>query len=286
MWRPDKLNPRNIFLYFLCIVALSAFIYQSAADGPALETEASQYNRKMWQQINADLIRKKNLSSRLYPHRVNTLGKMLEITNRGICSFETDVLFRSEGGFFEVGHDAETMTGMTLEIFLEKIPRDFEKIWLDIKDVTDAAVPEINKRLLELDKKFGLKSRVIVETANESSSPALLSESGFHLSYYLPTEETLAVMEKNVRSRKNLAEKIAGIAKGQNIGAVSFDLRLYKFVKDYLEAELGSQVVYHTWFPGVSFENNNLLEEMQTREYFHDSKVKTILLPYASQFSL
>ena len=286
MSHSDRLNPRNIFLYFLCIAALAAFIYQSAADGPALETEANQYNGKMWQQINADLIRKKILVAVCILTGSIPWGRCWRDTNRGIRSFETDVLFRSEGGFFEVGHDAETMTGMTLESFLEKIPRDFEKIWLDIKDVTDAAVPGINKRLLELDKKFGLKSRVIVETANESSSPALLSESGFHLSYYLPTEETLAVMKKNVRSRKNLAEKIAGIAKGQNAGAVSFDLRLYKFVKDYLEAELGSQVVYHTWFPGVSFETDNLLEEMQAREYFHDSKVKTILLPYASQFSL
>ncbi|MDE0511419.1 MAG: hypothetical protein OXI88_06525 [Gammaproteobacteria bacterium] len=240
----------------------------------------------MWQQINADLIRKNNLGSRLYPHRVNTPGKMQEITNRGIRSFETDVFFRPEGGFFEVGHHEGVMTGMTLESFLEKSPRDFEKIWLDVKDVTDAAVPGINKRLLELDKKFGLKTRVIVETANESSLPALLSDSGFHLSYYLPTEETLAVMEENAGSRKNLAEKISGIAKAQNVGAVSFDLRLYKFVKDYLEARLGSQVVYHTWYPGVTFESSNLLEEMQARDYFHDSRVKTILLPYASQFSL
>ncbi len=286
MWRSDKLNRRNVFLYFLCIAALAVFIYQSAAEGPAPETGASRYNENMWQQINADLIRKNNLGSRLYPHRVNTLGKMREITNRGIRSFETDVLFRPEGGFFEVGHHEGAMTGMTLESFLEKAPGDFEKIWLDVKDVTDAAVPGINKRLLELDKKFGLKSRVIVETANESSSPALLSESGFHLSYYLPTEETLAVMEKNARSQKNLAEKIAGIAKGQNVGAVSFDLRLYEFVKDYLEAELGPQIVYHTWYPGVSFENSNLLEELQARDYFHDSKVKTILLPYASRFTL
>ena len=211
--------------------------------------------RKCGSKSMPTLIRKENLGSRLYPHRVNTLGKMREITNRGIRSFETDVLFRPEGGFFEVGHHEGAMTGMTLESFLDKIPQDFEKIWLDVKDVTDAAVPGINKRLLELDKKFGLKSRVIVETANESSSPALLSESGFHLSYYLPTEETLAVMEKNVRSRNNLAEKIAGIAKGQNVGAVSFDLRLYEFVKGYLEAELGSQIVYHTWYPGVTFEN-------------------------------
>ena len=93
-------------------------------------------------------------------------------------------------------------------------------------------------------------------------------------------------MENNARSQKNLAEKIAGIATGQNVGAVSFDLRLYEFVKGYLEAELGSQIVYHTWYPGVTFENSNLFEELQAREYFRDSKVKTILLPYASRYSL
>ena len=243
-------------------------------------------NYYLWQRTNADLVQKNNLGNRLLPHRVNTLGKMLEITNTGIRSFETDVFFRPEGGFFEVGHDAEVMTGMTLENFLEKIPKDSEKIWLDIKDVTKTAIPGMNKRLLELDKKFGLKSRVIIETSNESASPALLSDSGFHLSYYLPTKETLVIMGEDDKARKLLAKKLAGIAKGQNVGAVSFDLRLYKFVKDYLEPELPPQIVYHTWSLGDSFANPDLLKEMQAREYFHDPKVETILLLYASPFSL
>ena len=243
-------------------------------------------NYYLWQRTNADLVQKNNLGNRLLPHRVNTLGKMLEITNTGIRAFETDVFFRPEGGFFEVGHDAEVMTGMTLESFLEKIPRDFEKIWLDIKNAGKTTIPAINKRLLELDKKFGLKSRVIIETSNKSASPSLLSDSGFHLSYYLPTKETLVIMGEDDKARRLLAKKLAGIAKGQNVGAVSFDLRLYKFVKDYLEPELPPQIVYHTWSPGVSFNNSNLLEEIQAREYFHDPKVETILLPYASPFSL
>ena len=243
-------------------------------------------NYYLWQRTNADLIKKNNLGKRLLPHRVNTLGKMLEITNTGIRSFETDVFFRPEGGFFEVGHDAEVMTGMTLESFLEKVPRDFEKIWLDIKNAGKTTIPAINKRLLELDKKFGLKSRVIIETSNKSASPSLLSDSGFHLSYYLPTKETLVIMDEDDKARRLLAIKLAGIAKRQNVGAVSFDLRLYKFVKDYLEPELPPQIVYHTWSPGVSFKISNLLEEIQAREYFHDPKVETILLPYASPFSL
>ena len=243
-------------------------------------------NYYLWQRTNVDLVKVNNLGNRLLPHRVNTLGKMLEITNSGIRSFETDVFFRPEGGFFEVGHDAEVMTGMTLENFLEKIPRDFEKIWLDIKNAGKTKIPAINKRLLELDKKFGLKSRVIIETSNKSASPALLSDSGFHLSYNLPSGETLRIMGEDDKAGKLLAKKLAGIAKGQNVSAVSFNLRLYNFVKDYLESELGPQIVYHTWSPGVSFNNSNLLEDIQAREYFHDPKVETILLPYTSPFSL
>ena len=72
----------------------------------------------------------------------------------------------------------------------------------------------------------------------------------------------------------------------KNVSAVSFDLRQYRFVKDYLESELGPHIVYHTWSPGVSFKDSNLLEEIQAWEYFHDPKVETILLPYASPFSL
>ena len=60
---------------------------------------------------------------------------------------------RTGGGYFEVGHDQEVMTGMSLESYLEQIPQDFEKIWLDIKNATTATIPEINKRLLELDEK-------------------------------------------------------------------------------------------------------------------------------------
>ena len=51
-------------------------------------------NYYLWQRTNADLVQKNNLGNRLLPHRVNTLGKMLEITNTGIRAFETDVLFR------------------------------------------------------------------------------------------------------------------------------------------------------------------------------------------------
>ena len=104
-WKTNciEIPPPNATRGILCIVALAAFVHQSAADTPAPETGASRYNEKMRQQINADLIRKNNLGSRLYPHRVNTLGKMQEVTDRGIRAFETDVFFRRKAAFLKSG---------------------------------------------------------------------------------------------------------------------------------------------------------------------------------------
>ena len=209
-----------------------------------------------------------------------------EITKAGLRSFEMDVVFRSEGGFLEVGHHSGVMTSMTLENFLEKIPRDFEKIWLDIKNATKPTIPLIDNRLIELDKKFELKSRSIIETNNESASVSLLSDSGFHVSFYLPIKETLDIMGKDDKAKEIFAKKLAEIVKRQDASAVSFDLRLYKFVKDYLESELRPEIVYHTWSPGNSFRNPNLLKEMEAQDYFLDPRVETILLPFVSQFSL
>ena len=247
-------------------------------------------NYYLWQRINSDLVRENNLGIRLLPHRVNTIGKMIEIHKAGLRSYEIDVLFRHTmigEGYFEVGHDDHgAMTGMSLETWLEQMPGDFEKIWLDIKNVTTAEIPEINKRLLDLDQKNGLKNRVIIETDNVSAKASLFAESGFHLSYYLPTKKVLDAMSEDDNVRQNMAKKLAGIAKKQGVSAVSFDLRLYAFVKGYLEPKLPPRTVYHTWSFENSFRNPTLLEDLQTQGYFHDPAVQTILLPWESPYHL
>ena len=93
-------------------------------------------------------------------------------------------------------------------------------------------------------------------------------------------------MDEDAGAQHELATKLAGIAEKQNASAVSFDLQLYGFVKNYLEPELRPQIVYHTWSFENSFRNPTLLEELQKQGYFHDRAVKTILLPWESSFHL
>lgn len=46
---------------------------------------------------------------------------------------------------------------------------------------------------------------------------------------------------------EKLAVKIAKQLEIQNVAAISFDSRLYPFVKIFLESKLSKDIVYHSW---------------------------------------
>ncbi len=248
----------------------------------------SPENRSLWQKINGKTISENGQSGRLLPHRVNTIGKMRDTVSAGINSFEIDIYYTATDSetFFEVGHDRETMSGMRLEEFLAEIPGSFKKIWLDVKNVRPGNVGGIVNKLDELDSKYDIKNRIIVESSDRTPAPKLLVDEGYHVSYYLPTTKVLSVTKENEKSQRNLAIELAEIVQRQNSSAVSFDLQLYEFVKTYLEPLLKADIQYHTWFPGVNYGDSTLLGKLGDRPYFSDERVKTILLPYSSLYSL
>ncbi|MCP3889562.1 MAG: phosphoethanolamine transferase, partial [Desulfobulbaceae bacterium] len=149
----------------------------------------SPKNRSLWHKINGKTISENGQSGRLLSHRVNTVGKMRDIVRAGMSSFEIDIRYTAAGSetFFKVGHDEGSMSGMRLEEFLAEIPGSFEKIWLDVNNVKPENVNEIVSKLNELDAKYNIKHRTIVETGDRSVAPKLLVDEGYHVSYYLPT---------------------------------------------------------------------------------------------------
>ena len=87
------------------------------------------------QKKNLATIDSLNLKSKIYPHRVNTLGKLSETLYSGCSSIEVDVIFKQQEGFsyFEIGHDSGALSGIQLEDFLIEIgDRAMKNIWLDI----------------------------------------------------------------------------------------------------------------------------------------------------------
>ena len=68
--------------------------------------------------------------------------------------------------------------------------------------------------------------------------------------------------------------------------AVSFDAALYPFVQKYLRAKIPTDIVYHTWDLSLRLFNENTVSKLKKKAYFEDQRVKTILIPYFSDFDL
>ncbi len=236
-------------------------------------------------------------AARILPHRVNTLGMLRQLLRDGGSSFECDLMIVREDDScrFDVGHDAGTMAGMSLWEMLSNVERwrvregiaGPGKIWLDVKNLNAGNVDAALRRLRQLDRRFNLRERIIVETGWTGREAALLADAGFHTSYYLPTDDLLAIWQSGSEvKRKRRARDIAAQVRQQRMAAVSFDHRLYPFVTQVLEPLLPERIVYHTWLPGPRLRDPDFIDTMRKISSFHDARVRTILVPYASPYAL
>ena len=240
-----------------------------------------------WQKLNAQYLVDTNQSHRIFPHRVNSVGKLRDVWNDGFRSIEIDVRFGDDNmDYFRVGHHSEVM-GLKLEDFFSAMEATkVDRIWLDFKNLTVANYREALKRLDYLDSRFDLKSKSILEISAVDSFVREFSAVGWHTSYYLPTSKVLNLLNSNDEvGVKRLADRVAEQISAQNTYAVSFDHRLYNFVKRYLESEIGNGISYHAWY-GPAISDAEFQERLKNNELYLDERVKTILSKYESQFHL
>lgn len=237
-----------------------------------------------WQKRNAEFLNEAAQKSRVFPHRVNSVGKLREIWNDGFRSFEVDALF--EGGDFRVGHN-EGLLGYTLEEFLMTIDyAQIKKIWIDFKNLNKDNHREALVRLNYLDEKFGIKNKAIIESGSTLDLVKSFTNDQWHTSYYLPTSALVELVNENrTVEMQQVAIKISQQARNQGVKAVSFDHRLYPFVKTYLEKLLSTDVVYHIWY-APHLNSTNFQEELMDFPPYKDERVKSLLSIYQSQFNL
>jgi hypothetical protein len=231
-----------------------------------------------------------NLSSRVIPHRVNTIGKLKNIQFDGFNAFEVDLFFEplDEKNLFEIGHDNESMSGINLLDYLKfvNIP-SLQKIWLDIKNIDKEDMLAAKQQLHFLSDQFQLKDKIILESDTKSANFSILSAAGFHISYYLPTNKILTLISDNDKKKRfNQVKKIADHLKKQNVVAISFDASLYSFVKQDLERLLNNKIVYHLWNLSLNLWDVHFIPNLFQKQYYSDERVKTILVPYLTRYNI
>lgn len=233
---------------------------------------------------------------RVYPHRVNNVGKLEDIWEDDYRSFEIDVLYVDEQDCLLVGHDKEHMSDLCLIDFFTHIPDkgELKMVWLDVKNLKTNNLKKMLVRLEKIEKKWGYKDEFIFETSMQHEDLKKISGAGYHTSYYLPTEKIIDLLKEDDSSDlKEMAEQVSEQTSKQKVDAVSFDERLYAFVKDHLEDLLPSDMGYHTWvatdYEGFPHDTRNklgsilFLDTLEEKDYYEDERVKTILVHYESE---
>ncbi len=248
---------------------------------------ADKSNYIYWQKVNTQYLVDSNQSSRIFPHRVNSTGKLKDIWNDGFRSFELDAHFNgNDRDYFQMGHHSGVM-GVKMEDFLLSVKHsDIQRIWFDFKNLNQENHKAAIKRLEYLDRKYDIKKKFIVESGTTDPFFKEFRKAGWHTSYYMPTRRIAEMLkEKKIFELKKLATQIAKQVKSQNVSAVSFDHRLYPFVKQYLESLIDKNIVYHIWY-APSLSSKSFKQDLQKYKLYLDTRVKTLLSTYKSQFNL
>lgn len=149
-------------------------------------------------------------SEKIWIHKVNSLEKLHEVTNR-FSGVELDVVFESSTSTFDVNHPPDLTQGLTLHRYFSSMDSasDRKQYWLDFKNLSrensEAALDRIN----EICNEFELeKNGILIESTNPRYLKPF-SEVGFKTSYYLPpdlVEMDEADYSKTIESIKQTIE--------------------------------------------------------------------------------
>jgi heptose-I-phosphate ethanolaminephosphotransferase len=229
------------------------------------------------------------LGERIWAHRVNSLGALFE----AMASFkgvECDVSFDPVDGVFRVFHSPAPDTGLTLEAMLAASRnRPDLRYWLDWKNASGQNLGAAMARLEELDQRFGLRRRILVETGAHLLSPASgqVSERGFEHAYYLPTDEVLGCLEEcGRRGRDELAARLSARIRSGGFTALTFDWRLAPFVEEELAAVIAErQLRLFSWDLGIGLNDRPTATE-EVLDRFRRFDLSGLLVPFPSAFRI
>ena len=236
------------------------------------------------QDKNLSILLNQDQNARFIPHKMNYLDKLEAGVRDKIPSAEFDMLFQTDpsGSSFQIGHSQKESSGYSFEDYLKKLQHyPMKKIWMDVKNVSDKNMDQILKRLNYLDEHYEIKHRILFETSTNTPALRIISNAGYQTSLYLPTFKILELIliEKNEKKIKAEAQRIKKLIEVQNLSAVSFEYKLYPFVKEYLEPIISKDTHYHTW-SNVRMRYQTAIVDLQDLPYVQDERVKTIIYVY------
>lgn len=236
-------------------------------------------NTFYWQKANIRYLQKQQLTAKIVPLHVNTLAKYKEVRNSGISLYETDVyLMENPQMRFRLGTDVQWL-GMTLEDFLHRTEGEKAgQMVLHLMNATPSNKEKAIQRLVLLDQQYRLKNTVTLVVSD--AAYLSLAEKGWHVSYALPKEKMLSTSD-----REAVAQRIAKEVFAHKLESLTFDEKIYPWVKQYLEPLLPKKVHYNVW-TSLRLYDNQLQSKLLYDKRLTDPRVHRLFCAFHSPFEL
>lgn len=211
-----------------------------------------------------------DLRQRICAHRNNSLLKFMEAMSLFSC-LEIDVTIRD--GIAMVYHDDDKPNGLPLDTILSLKDTTAKRIWLDVKNLTDENVDVLLKVLEKYHRRYDNTLVEVGATLARSRAAQRLVEAGYQVSYYLPTELSLACLGPELGDQ--CREFAAKVERDLNAGfsSLSYDFAAQAFVS---KLRLPKNLSISTW------DLNANLGELAKRAEI--SKYNMFIIPFASSF--
>jgi glucan phosphoethanolaminetransferase (alkaline phosphatase superfamily) len=180
---------------------------------------------------------------RVCAHRNNSLIKFMEAASLFDC-IEMDVTIDEVKQTAFIHHDADDPTGLPLSTLLSLKQSRGKRLWLDVKNLSDRNVGILLSTLNAANRsKHDMLVEVSESTAG-STAVKLLSQAGYQVSYYLPTDPAIECAADF--TLQSCSEMVSKVEEDLKIGfsSLSFDYRAMPFVS---RLQLPPGVSISTW---------------------------------------
>src|SRR5262245_12809693 len=211
-----------------------------------------------------------DLRQRICAHRNNSLLKFMEAMSLFSC-LEIDVTIKD--GVAMVYHDEDKPNGLPLDTILSLKDSTGKRIWLDVKNLNDENVDVLLKLLDKYHRRYDDTLVEVGATLADSRAVRRLVEAGYQVSYYLPTELSLACLGTDLGDR--CREFAAKVERDLNSGfsSLSYDFAAQAFVS---KLRLPTNLSISTW------DLNANVGELAKRAEI--SNYNMFIIPFASTF--
>jgi hypothetical protein len=249
-------------------------------------TEASNYI--YWQKENEKLLKALNQSSRVIPDRVNTIGKLRDIWNDGIRSFQLNaVLSGANGATLYTGYGPDAV-GVGLEKYFSSIDSSqIKRVFMVCDNMNENNYRKVLRHLVSLDDKHNLKNKLTIISDANSKIFKEFKEPGWHISYRISDKKGEELLREKSKDNKieELIAKLADKIQKRKPESILFDYRLYPLINQYLQPLIAGTVSYCVQSK-ISLRNVELENELLKNPIFLDGRVEALFVSYQSHYKL